>query len=228
MSFQPHATASWRQSKWLAFTEFALIALIFFADHQHLIPVSKTPFLLMLGWGSLRMRRLGWGDVGLAKKRAWPFTIIVGLGTGLLLEAFELFISQPLLIRLTGKQPDLSAFRRLHGNLQMALIGLLFTWTVAAFGEEMVWRGYLMNRVAALGKGTRRAWAISMLIVNMVFGLAHSNQGITGILDEGLMGVLLGGIYLTGGCDLFLPIVAHGVQDTVDLVLIFLGKYPGM
>jgi hypothetical protein len=24
------------------------------------------------------------------------------------------------------------------------------------------------------------------------------------------------------------PIIAHGVQDSIDFVLIFLGKYPGM
>jgi membrane protease YdiL (CAAX protease family) len=219
---------SWRQSKWLAVAEFALIALIFLAAHEHLVPVSKTPFFLVLGWVSLRLRRLGWRDVGLAKKHRWRFGILVGLGTGLLLEAFELFVSQPLLIRLTGKQPDLSSFRSLHGNMRIALLGLLFTWTFAAFGEEMVWRGYLMNRIAALGKGTRLAWTISLMVVNIFFGLAHSYQGITGILDEGLMGVLLGCIYLGARCDLFVPIVAHGVQDTVDLVLIFMGKYPGI
>jgi membrane protease YdiL (CAAX protease family) len=51
---------------------------------------------------------------------------------------------------------------------------------------------------------------------------------VTGIIDEGLMGLLLGVIYLRSGRNLAVPIIAHGVQDTVDLVLIFLGKYPGM
>ena len=42
------------------------------------------------------------------------------------------------------------------------------------------------------------------------------------------MGLLLGVIYLRTGCSLAIPIVAHGVADTIDFVLIFLGKYPGM
>ncbi len=60
----------------------------------------------------------------------------------------------------------------------------------------------------------------------MVFGFAHSYQGIRGIIDEGLMGVVLGLFYLGTGCNLSVPIIAHGIADTVDLRLIFLGKYP--
>lgn len=220
--------AAWRQSKWLAFAEFAVVALIFLADKKHLIPVSKTPFLLMLGWISLRVRGLGWRDVGLTRNRSWPLTLAFGVGAGLLMEGFELFVSQPLLIRITGRQPDFSDFQAIHGKLKLLLLFIALAWTLAAFGEEMVWRGYLMNRVADLGKRTRVAWTISLVVVNLVFGSAHSYQGITGIIDEGLMGVLLGLMYLGAGCNLFVPIIAHGVADTVDMLLIFFGKYPGI
>lgn len=220
--------AAWRQSKWLALAEFALVALIFLADEKHLIPVSKTPFLLILGWISLRLRGLRWRDVGLTRNRSWKFTLALGIAAGLLMEAFELFVSQPLLIRITGKQPDFSDFQSVHGNLKLVLLFIALAWALAAFGEEMVWRGYLMNRVADLGNRTRLAWTISLVVVNLVFGSAHSYQGITGIIDEGLMGVLLGLMYLGVGCNLFVPVVAHGVADTVDMLLIFFGMYPGM
>jgi uncharacterized protein len=48
------------------------------------------------------------------------------------------------------------------------------------------------------------------------------------MIDEGLMGLLLGLIYLRTKRNLAVPIIAHGIQDTIDFVLIFLGKYPGM
>jgi len=67
-----------------------------------------------------------------------------------------------------------------------------------------------------------------LIAVHVAFGLAHAYQGITGIIDEGLMGVLLGFMYLATGRNLVVPIVAHGIADTTDLVLIFLGHYPGM
>jgi membrane protease YdiL (CAAX protease family) len=230
--------------------ELGIVALIFLADEKHLIPLSKTPFLLALGWISLRLRGLRWRDVGLTRNRSWRLTVGLGVGAGLLMEASQLFVSQPLLIRLTGKQPDLSDFQAIHGNVRLLLIVVALAWTLAAFGEEMVWRGYLMHRVADLGKRepamavwgrvfdparrperpqpTRLAWIASLVAVNMAFGCAHSYQGITGIIDEGFSGLLLGLLCLGTGCNLSVPVIAHGVTDTVDVLLIFFGQYPGM
>lgn len=224
----PDPSRGWRESKWLAWTEVVLVAVIFYLDGHGLIPFSKTPVILLLGWISLHLRRVGWRGVGWKLWRSWPLTLAAGIAAGALMEAFELFVSQPALVRLTGKQPDLHEFQSLIGNVALALLGLLLVWTLAAFGEEMVYRGYLMNRVADLGRRTRFAWICSVLLVNAAFGYAHAYQGITGIMDEGVMGLLLGLLYLGTGGSLAVPILAHGVQDTIDLVLIFLGKYPGM
>ena len=137
-------------------------------------------------------------------------------------------MTQPLLVRWLGKQPDLQVFRAVRGNIKLTVVFLVVSWTLAAFGEEMVYRGYLMNRVADLFNRTRSAWIISLVAVHFGFGLAHLYQGVTGVIDEGLMGLLLGLMYLGTGRNLALPIVAHGVQDSIDFILIFLGKYPGM
>jgi len=221
-------SASWPHRKWLAIGELAVVALIFVADARHAIPFSKTPFLLVLGWMSLWVRKIGWRGVGLRLYRSWKVTLGTGIGAGLLLEGFELFVSQPLLVRLLGKQPNLEAFRALTGNLKLTLTFLALTWTLGAFGEEMVYRGYLMNRAADLLNCTRLAWTVSLIAVNVGFGLAHAYQGMTGVIDEGLMGVLLGFIYLRTGRNLSVPIIAHGIQDSIDFALIFVGKYPGM
>src|ERR1035438_10231353 len=123
---------------------------------------------------------------GICRFRNWKTTLGLGIAAGLLLEGFELFVSQPILVKLLGKQPDLEDFRPLIGNLKLTLVFLALTWTLAAFGEEMVYRGYLMNRVADLFNRTRRAWIISLIVVHVGFGLAHAYQGWTGAIDEGL------------------------------------------
>lgn len=219
---------NWQQSKVLAVGEFVVVVLIFVADARHLIPLSKTPFLLLFGWLSLWLRKIGWRSLGLKLYRNWKTSIVLGVAAGVLLEAIELFITQPMLVRWLGKQPDLDVFRALHGNLKWTLLAVTGAWTLAAFGEEMVYRGYLMNRVADLFNRTRRAWIISLIAVHIAFGLAHAYQGLTGIIDEGLMGLLLGIIYLRTDRNLTVPIIAHGVGDTIDFLLIFFGKYPGM
>lgn len=219
---------SWRDSKWLAIVEFLLVGLIFYADHRKLIPISKTPELLLLGWISLRVRKLGWRAVGLARYRTWPMTIAIGVVLGGLLETFQLLVTQPILARLFGRQPDLELFRMLSGNIKMTLLFIALSWTLAAFGEEMVWRGYVMNRVADVGGRTSRAWIASLVLVSAAFGLAHGYQGLTGWVEEGFAGLALGLMYLRTGNNLAVPIVAHGVCDTMDMVLIFFGKLPGM
>jgi uncharacterized protein len=205
----------------------AAVAAIFVADARGLIPFSKTPVLVAFGWLSLRVRRLRWWDIGLCRDRGWARTLALGVAAGLAMEAVELFVTQPLLVHLLGQQPNLEVFRSVHGHLKAMLIDMALVWPFAAFGEEMVYRGYLMNRVADLFGRTPRAWIVSLFLVHIGFGLAHAYQGLTGVIDEGLMGLLLGLIYLRTGRNLSVPIIAHGVADTVDFWLIFLGKYPG-
>lgn len=229
----PHTeTASlrrtWRDSKGLALVEFLIVGVIFYADHRKLIPLSKTPELLLLGWISLRVRRLRWRDVGLTRYRSWPATVGIGVVLGTVLETFQLMVTQPILARLFGRQPDLELFRVLTGNVKMTLLFIALSWTLAAFGEELVWRGYLIQRVADVGGRTRVAWLFSLMLVSVAFGLAHGYQGLTGWVEEGIAGLALGLMYLRTGRNLCVPIIAHGVCDTIDMVLIFLGKFPGV
>jgi uncharacterized protein len=225
---EPHSTSGWRQSKGLIFFELLFVTFIFVADAKGWIPLSKTPFLLAFAWISLRVRKLHWRDVGFCRYKNWATTFAYGVVAGVVLEAFELFASQPFLVRVLKKQPDLDTFRALHGNIKWTLLAIVGAWTLAAFGEEMVYRGYLMNRVADLFNRRRGAWIISLFVVHFGFGLAHAYQGMTGVIDEGLQGLLLGIIYLQNNRNLAVPIVAHGVTDTIDFLLMFFGKYPGM
>ena len=46
--------------------------------------------------------------------------------------------------------------------------------------------------------------------------------------QESLSGLFLGWLYLTFGRNLSVPVIAHGVSNTVAFILIFLGRYPGV
>jgi hypothetical protein len=228
MSTIPPPITTWRQSKWLAWVEFALVALIFVADIKHHIYLSKTPYLFILGWFSLRLRGLRWRDVGFARPPSWGRAFLIGISAGLLMELFELFVSQPLLTRWLGKSPDLSDFAEMVGNFKLLMLFLLLIWTVGVLGEEVVYRGYLMNRVAGLFRDTRTVWIVSLVLVSIVFGCAHIDQGKTGMIENIWDGLLLGLLYLACGRNLAVPVIAHAFSDTLDLLLIYLGKYPGM
>lgn len=227
MNDEAREVRSWRHGKLVAFAEFAIVAGIFVADVRGHIFVSKVPHLLLLAWISLRVRGVGWRGVGLTRPPNWRRAVIAGIAAGVGIELLELFVTQPVLVRMTGKMPDLSLFLQLHGNVKLLLLGLALTWTLAAFGEEMVYRGYLMNRVAEVVNGSRAAWIGSLIVVSAAFGFGHIAQGLTGQIENAIDGLLLGALYLACGRNLWAPIIAHGITDTVDMLLLFLGKYPG-
>jgi uncharacterized protein len=218
---------AWRDSRWLVLVEFVLVVAIYIARQHHVLKFSATPYLFLLAWVSLRLRRVQWKQIGFTRYRSWAATLLLGFAYGVGLECFDLFGKQPLLTRLLGKPPDLSGFPAIQGNLKLALLLIAIIWIFAAFGEELVYRGYLMNRVADLGRGTRTASIVSLFLISALFGLAHYQQGLTGIIEEGSDGLILGLMYLVCRRNLVVPIVAHGVCDTIDIALLFLGKYPG-
>ncbi|MGA2855940.1 MAG: CPBP family intramembrane glutamic endopeptidase [Candidatus Sulfotelmatobacter sp.] len=217
-----------RDSRWLVAAEFAIVAGLFYADVHHHIYASKTPYLFLLGWVSLRLRGMRWKDVGFTPPRSWRNAILIGIAAGLGMELFELFVSQPLLARWLGRMPDLSDFAGMVGNLKLFLIYLVLLWTLGALGEEIVYRGYLMNRLAGVVRNPKPAWIVSLVAISAIFGCAHLDQGSTGIIENIWDGLLLGSLYLACGRNLAAPVIAHALMDTLDFVLIYLGKYPGM
>ena len=222
------SAARWRESRWGALGELALFLALVAGDFYGLVPVTSTPFLLGLGWVSLRLRGLGWRDVGFVRPRSWSQALVLGSLAGIGMELFSTFVTVPFLSHLTGTLPDLSDFRSTVGNLRLLLVWLVLNWTLAAFGEELVFRGYLMTRLAGLGQGTRGAWLVSLIVASALFGWGHGDQGLTGMVQEGFAGFLLGLLYLWCGRNLTVPIVAHGVSNTLAFVLIFCNRYPGV
>lgn len=221
----------WRTSHMWFGLELLLVAGLWFADAYRLVPLSKTPFVLLLAWASLRLRRVSWGSLGLAAPPSWPRAIAIGTLAGIGIEVLATFVTTPLLSAFFGAEPDLSDLRPIVGNAVMLLVFLALNWTLAAFGEELAFRGYWLNRVAgivAATRGGRPSWIVSLLIVSVFFGFQHQGQGITGIVQEGFSGFLLGVMYLLTGRNLVAPMIAHGVSNTLAMLLIYFNRYPGV
>jgi ABC-type amino acid transport system permease subunit len=118
--------------------EIALFAAIFWGDD---VPLSKTPFLFLVAWGSLWLRGLRWRDVGLRLPEGWLRIAAFGVAWGIAMWLLEFFVTMPLLRQLLGYWPDLTAFNDIVGNAPLLAVYLALNWLLAAFGEETVWRG---------------------------------------------------------------------------------------
>ena len=226
--FRARSKVLLRDSKRLIIAELIIALLIMVVYLADFIPLSATPFLLLLGWLSLWLRGIGWRAVGLRRPARWRDALLLGIAVGVVYQFFSLYMLEPLIVLLTGKPIDLSQFAPVKGNVFLLALFLVLVWTLAAFGEELVYRGYLMNRVAELAGGSSMAWALSLAVVSVLFGVVHLYQGISGVATVIAAGLVYGGLYLMSGRNLWAPIIAHGIYDTVAVLLAFWGKYPGL
>ncbi|HXL35138.1 MAG TPA: CPBP family intramembrane glutamic endopeptidase [Gemmatimonadales bacterium] len=209
------------------FPELLVAAAILAAGFAGMLPFSATPVLLVFGVCSLWLRGEPARAVGLAFRADWRRTVLVGAGAGIGYQGFSLYIAEPAIARLTGKLPDVSLFAPLAGNVHFLLISLAVAWTLAACGEEFVYRGFLLRRIAqALGDGSG-AWRSALVATSVLFGVGHGYQGLSGMITAGLGGFAFGLLYLASRRNLWVSVIAHGTMDTVGFLLLFLGKYPG-
>jgi membrane protease YdiL (CAAX protease family) len=201
---------------------------VFLAGTYNYLPISHTPYLLILAWLMLAIRGKRWRDLGFT----WPphasSAILLGLIAGVALAAHELIVIEPVVRSLTGTSPDLSQFADLKGNLRLTLFWIGLSWLLAGFGEEMVWRGYAMTRVAEVSGGTTIAWLLSLIVVSAAFGVAHDYQELSGMIITGVGGALYAVLYLLAGRNLIVPIMAHGAQNTCDFALIYTSHLAGV
>ena len=200
--------------------------LVLGANVFDVVPVTETPWLILLGWLSLRLRGLRWRSVGLTRPASWRKTVLIALAAGVLLQVVSEYAVEPVIEALTGEAADLSSFRSLVGNLPAALGMLGLVWTLAAFGEELGYRGYMLERAATLGGGTQAAWILGVIAIAALFGLGHVYQGLSGIFGSAFAGLYFGALYLANGRNLWVPILAHGFSDTIAVGLIYSGAVP--
>jgi membrane protease YdiL (CAAX protease family) len=105
----------------------------------------------------------------------------------------------------------------------MVLMYLPIVWGFAAFGEEIGYRGYLLNRAADGTGGSQIAYLAAVLASSVLFGFGHYYKGPAGMLDSSIAGLILGGAYVWSGRNLWTCILAHGFMDTFALIALYLG-----
>jgi membrane protease YdiL (CAAX protease family) len=213
------------RGKFAAAIELLVVPLLLGLQWVGLVSKPKLP-LLLFGWLSLWLRRVGWRQVGMSRPSSWPVTVLLASVAGVAYNALDIGVIVPLLQRITGEPLDLTDFAALKGNTETLLLLLTVSWVSAALPEEMLYRGYILNRAADIFGRTSAAWAVNAALASFAFGLAHHSQGASGVIDNVLAGLFFAALYLASGRNLWLPILVHGVIDSTSVVLLYFGFHP--
>jgi membrane protease YdiL (CAAX protease family) len=191
-----------------------LALVIIFAGNLLFIPLSA---LLVLAWARLSATPLT--ELGFSPPSSWFMTIVTGAMTGIITKLAMKAIVMPLF----GAPPINYTYRYITGNAA-ALPWVLYAAIVGAgFGEEVLFRGYLFERLGRLmGPGPQTTVAC-VLITTFLFAVAHfPEQGLPGVQQAAVMGLVFGTLYgITKR--LWLPMVTHIAFDLTAVAIIYWG-----
>ena len=138
--------------------------------------------MLLLVWQGLRLRGKGWQHFGLRFGRPSGRSVVRAV-----LLSFAVLIGGAVAYLIGGaaasvlpgvpQQADLSGYDNLQGNLPLLLLSLIGVYIVSSFGEEVVYRGFLINRIAELNPQGRHMQTIALLISSVKGGAKLDHRG---------------------------------------------------
>ena len=89
---------------------------------------------------------------------------IIPLGFGVLESRWRAEDILSPLLEVFGAVHDASQFEGFIGNNQLLATYLAVSWTTAGFGEELIWRGFVMTRIAKLFGDSRSARVTAVIV----------------------------------------------------------------
>jgi len=185
--------------------------------------------ILIYVWIGLKLRGERWKDFGLTFKSISLRSGIKVLLLSLLVFVLALagfIIGSIIMANITGipEGTDMTGYDYLKDNIGMLLLTLGGVYIVSSFGEEVVYRAFLINRISELGQGTKKATIIAVILSSIIFGLIHYEWGPMGIVQTGFMGLVLGICYIKLKKRLWILILAHAYMDTILMVQMYLAS----
>jgi uncharacterized protein len=101
----------------------------------------------------------------------------------------------------------------------MILLGL--SWTLAALGEETVYRGYIPTRISEVLGQRPAGLLLAVGISSALFSLAHTEQGVIGVGLTFLDAVFFSVLKLRFRT-LWAAVLAHGFNNTIGMLTFYL------
>lgn len=101
----------------------------------------------------------------------------------------------------------------LKGHPDILLARIVISVLVVGVVEELMFRGFLMTRLAKLFGDRGASWFLALFVQAALFGIAHAYQHLYGVLLTAAIGLFLGVVYLASGRSLLPVVIAHGVYD---------------
>jgi membrane protease YdiL (CAAX protease family) len=176
--------------------------------------VAEVACLVLITF-MLRSRGSGWRAVGLRRPDHWGKALLLFVACVITIGVVFNFVIAPLFPQGANDINDGVAISRNEMLFQLIVIGI----GTAAIGEELLFRGFLLNNLNRLLGEHWVATAAAIVLQAVVFGLLHS--GVQGMVSAGTIGLILGFFYVLANRNLWVVIAAHAVPDMLSFISSF-------
>jgi membrane protease YdiL (CAAX protease family) len=167
-------------SRSLSALEFALGTCIVIGHNVFRVLPNEVPILAVLGLASMRLRSGGLVAMGFRRPESWMRIVQIALAAAALRIALGNFVIDPVTALFWPPAIAPAGAESIAGDMRSALLYIGLVWSFAAFGEEIGYRGYLLNRAADAGGRTPVAYWIAVVLVSILFGYGHYYKGPAG------------------------------------------------
>ncbi len=185
--------------------------------------------MLIYVWIGLKLRGESWQDFGLTfNPISWRGGIKVLLLSFLVLvlALAGFIIGSIIMANITGipEGANMTGYDYLKDNIGMLLLTLAGVYIVSSFGEEVIYRGFLITRISQIGTDSKKATIIAIILSSIIFGLIHYSWGPMGMVQTGFMGLALGICYIKLKRRLWILILAHAYMDTILMIQMYMAS----
>ena len=195
-------------------------------------PISLIASLCVATW-RLRKNSETWKSLGLSHNTShlnlilWTLGALVAtIALGNIAEAMANSIIAESSNSNTGVQNVMAnRFENIPGNFTVYAYGLVVAWVIGGFTEELLFRGFMINRFEKALNKFPFAVFFAVVFQALIFGQQHMYyQGVLGLVATGMIGLISGLIYLLCKRRLLPLIISHGLANTLGLTMLYLGQ----
>jgi len=210
------------RKKNMIWADCVMIAFAMLFPHYAHLPMYAYPFVVLgLIWIYLNFNGESFNSIGFRFSDLKFKAFYTGGALGLLYAVFSFWILGPFITHLGFKSANLSDFNFIRHHLLDYLFLILLAAVLVIPYEEIVFRGFIFNRVRAmLGK----SFLISGIITSVLFALYHWQEGVGAMIGIFIFALVITWLYKIFKGNLWYLIFFHLAYDVFMLGMIWMGK----
>lgn len=199
-----------------------MIAFAMLFPHYARLPMYAYPFVVLgMIWIYLNFNGESFNSIGFRFSDLKFKAFYTGGALGLVYAVFSFWALGPLITRLGFKSANLSDFNFIRHNLLHYLLLILLAAVLVIPYEEIVFRGFIFNRIKTmLGK----SFLVSGIITCILFALYHWQEGVGAMIGIFIFALVITWLYKIFHGNLWYLIFFHLGYDVFMLGMVWTGK----